>query len=98
MMRNRWISGCVTAGVLALAASVPALPHAQAAAAGLAAPAQGRGRGAPPAVDADGNRVAGRGAARPAPPSKPTPRLPDGRVNFGAPAGEKGFWNNGVGS
>jgi hypothetical protein len=102
-MRNRWISGCVTAGVLALVASVPALPHAQAAAAaaGQAAPAQGRGRGAPPAVDADGNPVAGRGgrgAARPAPPSKPTPRLPDGRVNFGAPAGEKGFWNNGVGS
>jgi hypothetical protein len=25
-------------------------------------------------------------------PAKPTPRLPDGRVNFGAPPGEKGFW------
>jgi hypothetical protein len=32
-----------------------------------------------------------RGAA-PAPPPRPTPRLPDGRVNFGAPEGEKGVW------
>jgi hypothetical protein len=29
-----------------------------------------------------------RGAA----PARPTPRLPDGRVNFGAPEGEKGLW------
>src|SRR5436305_12059274 len=101
-MRNRWLAGCVTAGVLALLISVPARARAQAPAAGQpAAQAQGRGRGAPPAVDADGNPLparGGRGAGRPAPPSKPTPRLPDGHVNFGAPAGEKGFWNNGVGN
>lgn len=35
----------------------------------------------------------GRGAA--AGPSKPTPRHPDGRVNLGPPAGEKGFWGGG---
>jgi len=99
-MRNRWLSGCVTAGVLALVWSVPARPQAQAPAAAQAQP-QGRGRGAAPAVDDDGNPVptrGGRGAARPAVPSKPTPRWPDGRVNFGAPAGEKGFWNNGTGN
>ena len=28
----------------------------------------------------------------PAPPSKPTPRWPDGRVRLGMPAGEKGIW------
>src|SRR6476660_2857298 len=34
----------------------------------------------------------GRGqATRPA--SKPTPHWPDGRVNFGPPPGEKGYWN-----
>src|SRR5262245_51470208 len=28
----------------------------------------------------------------PAPPPRPTPRLPDGRVNLGAPEGDKGVW------
>ena len=42
-------------------------------------------------------RVQGQGAAQgqrgaPAPPAAPTPRLPDGRVNLGAPAGQKGIW------
>jgi hypothetical protein len=32
-----------------------------------------------------------RGAA-PAPPPRPTPHWPDGRVNLGAPSGEKGLW------
>ena len=32
------------------------------------------------------------GAQRGAAPLRPTPRLPDGRVNFGAPDGEKGLW------
>src|SRR5580765_5217488 len=35
---------------------------------------------------------AGRGNA-PAAPPKPTPRWPDGSVNWGAPIGEKGLWN-----
>ena len=30
--------------------------------------------------------------ARPAPPPAPAPRWPDGRINLGAPAGEKGVW------
>jgi len=102
-MRNRWLSGCVGGGVLALLVAMPVAPRAQAPAAGQAAQPQGRGRGAAPAeaVDDDGNPVpAGRGArgARPATPSKPTPRWPNGKVNFGAPKGEKGFWNNGTGS
>src|SRR5690606_5540479 len=33
----------------------------------------------------------GRGAA-PRPPSAPAPRWPDGRINLGAPPGEKGVW------
>jgi hypothetical protein len=102
-MRNRWLGGCVSGGVLALLVAMPVAPRAQAPAAGQAAQPQGRGRGAAPAeaVDDDGNPVpAGRGArgARPATPSKPTPRWPNGKVNFGAPKGEKGFWNNGTGS
>ena len=40
---------------------------------------------APPAAAA-----AGRGARPAPPPSKPTPRWPDGRVNLGAPAGQHG--------
>jgi hypothetical protein len=32
-----------------------------------------------------------RGAA-PAGPPRPTPHWPDGRVNLGAPPGEKGLW------
>ncbi len=34
----------------------------------------------------------GRGQRGPAVPPRPTPRLPDGRVNLGPPAGEKGIW------
>src|SRR5262249_56725552 len=33
----------------------------------------------------------GRGGGPP-PPSKPTPPLPDGRVNLGPPPGETGIW------
>jgi hypothetical protein len=40
------------------------------------------------AAQAPGGR-GGRGAA----PAEPTPRLPDGTVNFGRAAGEKGVWN-----
>jgi hypothetical protein len=42
-------------------------------------------------------RVSGQGGApgqrgAPAAPAAPTPRLPNGRVNLGAPSGEKGIW------
>jgi hypothetical protein len=42
-----------------------------------------------PPVGGRGGQPAGRGAA---PPSKPTPHWADGRVNFGAPAGQSGIW------
>ena len=82
-MRNRWLSGCVTAGVLALVASVP-----------RAAPRPGRcrrtgGAGArtwtgrtPPAVD-DGRQsgpLAAAAAARPGPPHHRS-RLRAGRMD-----------------
>ena len=37
----------------------------------------------------------GRGQ-RASAPAKPTPRWPDGRVNLGAPLGEKGLWIGGI--
>ena len=42
-------------------------------------------------------RMTSRAAGRPASagPPKPTPRWPDGTVNFGAPPGEKGNWDGG---
>src|SRR6476620_12184045 len=46
----------------------------------------GGGRG-----DGAGARAGGAGRGN-APPSLPTPRGPDGRVNFGAPKGETGVW------
>jgi len=42
-----------------------------------------------PPVGGRGGQPAGRGAP---PPSKPTPHWTDGRVNFGAPAGQSGIW------
>jgi hypothetical protein len=35
---------------------------------------------------------AGQRGAGPRPPAGPPPRLADGRINFGAPAGQKGVW------
>src|SRR5512147_280952 len=49
-------------------------------------PGPGRGGGTP-------GPGRGRGAA--GGPAKPTPRLPDGHVNLGAPAGGSGFWGGG---
>jgi hypothetical protein len=55
-------------------------------AAGADAPAAGRGAGG-------GGRGAGRGGANAA-PAEPTPRMPDGTVNFGrTPADADGVWN-----
>jgi hypothetical protein len=50
---------------------------------------QGAGAGAAPA-QAEGG---GRGRGRQAGPALPTPRLPDGTVNFGRVPGEKGVWS-----
>jgi len=49
--------------------------------------AQGGGGGGTPGP--------GRGRGAAAGPKKPTPRLPDGHVNLGAPAGGSGFWGGG---
>ena len=53
----------------------------------------------PPLVQQGGGRQSGEGAAgrqggagRGAAPSLPAPRWPDGRINLGAPSGEKGVW------
>jgi hypothetical protein len=50
--------------------------------------------GAGGAGGAGGNaqRGGGGGQRGPAAPPRPTPRMPDGRVNLGAPAGEVGLW------
>ena len=50
---------------------------------------QGGGAAAAPAQDNAGGRGRGRQAA----PPLPTPRLPDGTVNFGRVPGEKGVWS-----
>ena len=51
--------------------------------------AQGRGGGG------GGTPGPGRGRGAAAGPTKPTPRLSDGHVNLGAPAGGSGFWGGG---
>ena len=43
-----------------------------------------------PLLAQNAQRGGQRGAAQTL--AQPTPRLPDGRVNFGAPPGQKGFW------
>ena len=48
-----------------------------------------------PLLAQDDEAPAPRGARRPAGPPKPTPRWPDGTVNFGAPPGQKGNWDGG---
>ena len=58
---------------------------------------------APPSPDANVNlnagRIAGTGRGRgPRPPSRPTPHLPDGRVNLGPLPGEKGVWEGNAGA
>jgi hypothetical protein len=58
---------------------------------------------APPEPDANINlnagRIAGTGRGRgPRPPSRPTPHLPDGRVNLGPLPGEKGVWEGNAGA
>ena len=93
-MRNR------LASIVALAAAVMLVPvladqsFAQGAGAaaqgGQAAGAQGGGPGR--GGGAGQGRGGGRGANA-APPARPTPRWPDGTVNWGPPVGETGLWN-----
>jgi hypothetical protein len=82
---------------VALAAALMLLPvladqsFAQGAGAAAQAGAQG-GRGgaaAPP----QGGRGGGRGGGGNAAPAQPTPRWPDGTVNWGPPLGGTGLWN-----
>ena len=91
-MRNRLIIVC-SALVLALITVliVPSLLTAQAQpqAQGQQIQGQGQGQG-----QGGRGRGGGRGQQQPAPPSKPTPRWPDGRPMIGAPAGEKGIWGS----
>ncbi|HTM05164.1 MAG TPA: hypothetical protein VL173_16760 [Vicinamibacterales bacterium] len=57
---------------------------------------RGRGAGAPGGAQGQGGGAAaqGRGGGRGnAAPARPTPRWPDGTVNWGAPIGETGLWN-----
>jgi len=99
-VRNRQTSFVVMAAALML---VPLLAD-QSFAQGAGAVPQGQGGGAvqggPPAqgqgragggAGAQGGRGGGRGNA--APPARPTPRWPDGTVNWGPPVGETGLWN-----
>jgi hypothetical protein len=59
---------------------------------GRAAGAGGQG-GGQAAQGNRGGRAGGRGGANAAPPARPTPRWPDGTVNWGPPVGETGLWN-----
>jgi hypothetical protein len=58
---------------------------------GGGAGAQGGTQGRAGGAGAQGGRGGGRGTA--APPARPTPRWPDGTVNWGPPVGETGLWN-----
>jgi len=51
-----------------------------------------QGAGTPPAQAEAGGGRGGRGRGRAAGPALPTPRLPNGTVNFGRIPGEKGVW------
>ena len=68
------------AAVVVFSSSVWVLGAQQARGGAAAAPAEGQAQ------------AGGRGRGRQAAPSLPTPRLPDGTVNFGRVPGEKGVW------
>lgn len=52
-----------------------------------------------PNTNLNAGRLAGAGRGRgPRPPSRPTPHLPDGRVNLGPLPGEKGVWEGNAGA
>ena len=89
-MRNRRVS------IVALAAAVmlwPALADRSfAQGAGTGAGAQGAAQGRGAGAGRQGRGGGGRGGNAAA-PARPTPRWPDGTVNWGAPLGETGLWN-----
>jgi len=98
-VRNRRISMVAVAAALMFA---PVLVD-QAVAQGATAAPQGQGRGAQGnqgatqggrggAAGTQGRGGGGRGANA-APAARPTPRWPDGTVNWGPPVGETGLWN-----
>src|SRR5215472_2576571 len=76
----RRVSTLVVTGLLLLPLSVFAQQNPQRGDAG------GAGGGG------NGQRGGGGGQRGPAAPARPTPRMPDGRVNLGAPPGEVGLW------
>ena len=51
-----------------------------------------------PGTDLNSGRLAAGPRRRQRPPSRPTPHLPDGRVNLGPNPGEKGVWEGNAGS
>ncbi len=58
----------------------------------VAAPCLAQDGGQGPGLNGGGVR------RRPQPPARPTPRLPDGRVNLGPEPGQKGVWEGNAGS
>ncbi len=63
-------------------------------------PAPGYAQAQPPQAQGQGQRGGQRGGRgqQPAPPSKPTPRWPDGHPRIGAPPGDTGIWGACCGS
>jgi hypothetical protein len=92
-MRNLLLASCVTAGAMG-ALLLLAVPSPAQAPAG--------NKGPDPNVDLNAGRlnaanpIGRRGRNRP--PSGPTPRLADGRVNLGPAPGEKGVWEGNAGA
>ena len=100
-MRDCRLSIAALAATLVLTLPLAERSLAQGAGAGAQgnSGAQG-GQGNTGAQGGEGNRGAGAGAqgrgggrGNAAPPVRPTPRWPDGMVNWGPPVGETGLWN-----
>jgi hypothetical protein len=79
------------------------LSLAASAAAGIflfqAMPSAAQDQGPDPNVDLNAGRLAGTGRrGKNRPPARPTPHMPDGRVNLGPIPGEKGLWEGNAGA
>ena len=94
-MKNRLLVGVVAVAAALLLSSFPERSLAQGGA------GKGNGtNGLPDDLKIGGQAVKGKGGGKgkgAKGPSRPTPRLADGHVNFGPIAGEKGVWNGGAG-